>query len=564
MPFQQKLIQANEAGEWNSSQNKITISIPTADAVCDFSNSDLVLDIAVQANGANLGLFDVQFNNKYDPRALIRTVRLVTNKGGIVEEIQNSNVLTQNLARFNKNQATALSRTWLQDGQSPAPQVGSLLTKYNVGSQLSTQNSYVPIPLKGILGVGGARQWLNGAYDGTSIEIYLDYNSSVISRLFEQVTVSAQDCDQIAIGGAADVALEWQANNQTAIPYYVGQPVTVISDPVFVAMKATACPRANPTVITLPYTPTEMSIAVNDTVTISNIAGGGWAGLLNGDKVVTAIDDANKTITIAVDSSSEGADPTTLPDIVRQVAEQPSGLEQNRVISSIAITSDNEVTITVNSSVGWVPYEAENVKIKGQISGVNNTALSYVVNDAQLRLTQWTLTGNQASKMSGLSTKQLSIPFVSWIVERVNMPTVSADSKYVDLIELHPNCRQVMIMVPDPAGSNPLLSLQDNQQNYRFSLDTIYTTSRAIVPHDALYYDRLIQGLVNSQQAINNYVGATNPVIWCQDVPVDGRSHQLQYEFNQNSNAGTANKVMYVFQCINKVIKSGKGGMMVM
>ena len=119
MPFQQKLIQANEAGQWNSSQNKITITIPPFDSVCDFSNSDVVLDLAVtvSATGADLGLYDVQFNNQYDPRALIRTVRLVTNKGGIVEEIQNSNVLTQNLARFNKSQATQLSRSWLQDGQ---------------------------------------------------------------------------------------------------------------------------------------------------------------------------------------------------------------------------------------------------------------------------------------------------------------------------------------------------------------------------------------------------------------------------------------------------------------
>jgi hypothetical protein len=184
------------------------------------------------------------------------------------------------------------------------------------------------------------------------------------------------------------------------------------------------------------------------------------------------------------------------------------------------------------------------------------------VNDAQLRLVQANLSEARQSAMRSVLKKQLSIPFVSWVVERVNLPVIAANSKYTQLFDIHRNCRQVIMMIPESGQSDPLKSFEDNQSQYRFSLDTHYTSGRYIKPYDSLYFDRLIRGFANSGQVINDLIGPdTNRMLWCQDIPVDGALHQLQIEALQNGTAGTANRILYVFQCVNKVIQN-KGGQM--
>jgi hypothetical protein len=556
MPLQKKLIQSIESGPWNSNNSQINFNIPPNMNMIDMSKSSIVLDVVVtvKATGANLGLYDVQFKNQCDARCLINSLKITTNKGGLVEEIQNLNVLTQNLLLYNKSTELLKSQSWLGQGQTFS-NYGPFLTRYETGSTTSIQQCSIPIPFKSVCGVGNQSQWLNGNVDGTNVQVNLEYYDSTVAGLFQQILLLNIPATSTAVSdGDTSVNLlqTAKANNQTAIPWYVGEPIAITFAPTWTPSTITAATQANPCVITLAQSPSDIFVAVGNRVLMAGFTGN-WAPLNNaGGFVVGAIDDNARTVTLTgTDSSAYGAI-AGAGTAVRLAAERTDQVS-NSTITSIAIAADNQITIssTWNRYYGGAPSS-----ISALGSGINDNALSYKINNAQLALVQNVPLPSQQSAMLSRLSKNLQIPFFSWAVERVNLPTVGASMKYVKLIDLLPNCRQVIIMVPLPASGDPLGSVDDNQENYRFSVDTVYTTSRAIVTTDALYYDTLINGFVNCKQSLNCLNG---PVIWCQSIPVDGMSHQLQYEYTQNSNAGTANKIMYVFQCIDKVFNTDSG-----
>jgi hypothetical protein len=127
--------------------------------------------------------------------------------------------------------------------------------------------------------------------------------------------------------------------------------------------------------------------------------------------------------------------------------------------------------------VGWTLFAATNVSVKGTASPHADADLSYRVNDAQANFSEV-----RKNAMRSVLKKQLSIPFVSWVVERVNLPVISANTKYTQLFDIHRNFRQVVMVIPEQGQSDSLKSFSDNQSEYRFSLDTHYTTGRYIKP----------------------------------------------------------------------------------
>jgi hypothetical protein len=550
MPFQKKLIQANEAGAWTSNNRQINFTIPSNIDIVDLTQSALVLDIVItnRATGADLGLYDAQFRNQYDARCLINSIKVTTNKGGLVEEYQNSNVLTQNLLNYNKSTELTKSQSWLGQGQTYSD-YGPFLTKYNKGSTESLQQCAIPIPFKSILGVGNQSQWLNGNFEGTNVEVNLEYYSSTVAGMFEQVLLTGilATSNVVDTATSAIVVQTAVANNHSAIPWYVGEPVAMTFTPTWTPIVITATVQSNPAEVFLTVSPESMFIADGDTITIAGFTGN-WIPA-NGDHIVANVDNVARSLTLTgIDSTGFGVG-TGAPTGVRLVAEQVAQVS-NGTISSIAISAGNVITVTSS----WNQhYGGAVTALSARASAIANVDLSYKINNAQLALVQQVPSPSQQSALSSMLSKSIDIPFFTWNVERVNMPTVGANMKYNKLIDLLPNCRQVFIMVPSPASVDPLSSDQDDQSNYQFSLDTVYTTSRAIVPLDALYHNSLIGGFANCKQALNSLNGN---VIWSQLVPVDGMSHQLQYEFTQGTNAGTANKIMYVFQCIDKVMNT--------
>jgi len=555
MPFQKKLIQANEAGPWNSNNRQINFTIPTNIDIVDLSQSALVLNVVLTnaATGANLGLYDAQFNNLYDTRCLINSIKVTTNKGGLVEEYQNSNVLTQNLLKFNKSDELIQSQSWLGQGQEFSD-YGPFLTKYNKGTTTSLQQCALPISFKSILGVGNQPQWLNGNFEGTNIQVNLEYYASTVARFFQQVLLANIPATTVAIADASTavvvVSQTALANNHCGIPWYVGEHVLITYTPTWTPITITGATQANPCVITLAQSPADMLVQVGSRLLMAGFTGT-WAPLNNvAGFVVGALDNTAKTITLTgTNSSGYGAVAGVGTGVL--LGAERTAQQTDVTITSIAIAANNAITVTTSA---WHEYYGgTGTALAADGSGIADTDLSYKINDAQLALVQQVPLPSQQSALSSMLSKSIDIPFFTWNVERINMPTIAANGKFVQLIDLLPNCRQVFIMVPLPASTDPLTSERDNQENYQFSLDTVYTTSRAIVPYDALYYNSIISSFSNCRQNLDS-LQAT--VIWSQMVPIDGMSHQLQYQFTQNSNVGTANKIMYVFQCIDKVMNT--------
>lgn len=560
MTYVQRLIDAQESVPFNSEQNIFNIEIPDYINVCDFSKSGLAISIECldKTTGNSLGLQDVQFKNGYDLRCLLRNMKLMVGASDqIVEETHNLNVLSMNLKAYKQNQAQQASRSWLGEGESGS-NYGTFIQKYNSQSRVSHTNNFQLVPMSDIFGNGKKPQWCNTKFGGTKIQGQLEYTPAILENCFTQVYLPATNINGFAAGNQTSVVLASAINNLTANPWYNGMKITVSKTYTYVTDEATNCSIASPCVITLTNEPEYLQLAVGKTVTIANAAGGGWPGLLNGNHVITAMDNTAKTITIAVDASGEGAQPTTYPDVVLLAAERVAD-NTTATISSSSVSTANVLTLNVSENVGNPVFATASATIATTGSGVNDDDLTYRINRIQLRSFEVMLNASRNASMQKKFMKTCAQQYASWICEPVNMPVVTAGDSYSGFFDLQRNCKQVIIMMPINGDTDPLKSQLDDMDNYRFSVDGYYTTSRNVVPYHALYYDELNSAFVNMRLPLENYVGAHNRMLWCQMIAVDGARHQIQFTFTQGLADSTANKTLYVYQLVNHnlVVSSG-------
>ena len=108
------------------------------------------------------------------------------------------------------------------------------------------------------------------------------------------------------------------------------------------------------------------------------------------------------------------------------------------------------------------------------------------------------------------------IPFNTYTLERVNVQAIGANLNYSRQFEIDPNCVNVLAINPLVGQNDPFLSRQNHIANFRWNLNGVNTTSRDVVPFDALYYDRLLNSMAHGQLPIGNIMlirdAANNPV----------------------------------------------------
>ena len=142
--------------------------------------------------------------------------------------------------------------------------------------------------------------------------------------------------------------------------------------------------------------------------------------------------------------------------------------------------------------------------LTAKASGVNNNALTYRINEAQLLLYAVKLSSAQSDKMGGKLKRGVNLPFITYSVERVNVDQIQANQTYDRQFELEPGCLNVMTMNPLISEDDPFLSRQDNIANYRWNLNGINTTSHDVVPYNALYLDRFLNSMASGGVKVNN------------------------------------------------------------
>lgn len=139
-----------------------------------------------------------------------------------------------------------------------------------------------------------------------------------------------------------------------------------------------------------------------------------------------------------------------------------------------------------------------------------------------------------------------SFSYATWQVESVNQP---ATTDYRRQFEVDPSCSKVYFMTP----VNHLVSVNDNMESYRASINGFDTTNRDVVvaPNSALYQDKLI-GCIANLRSLNPLNGSSNVLVVPEEMPMTGQENVLQLRAKY-SQACTA-KVVYLFKIVNRSI----------
>lgn len=263
---------------------------------------------------------------------------------------------------------------------------------------------------------------------------------------------------------------------------------------------------------------------------------------------------------------------------------------KNKIITNISY-ANNKVSVTWDND-GVTLTDGQDNKIqarfqKAATAALKNTAITYEIMDVDMEIYQYQLNDGQKSKLNSNMKKGLNLGFMTWSLERVNMPAVAAGQTYQRQFDLEPNCVNVFGMMPKQfnaadAVAQPLFSVNQDFTNYRWRLNTVDTTSQDVVPYQSLYNDRLMATLTNGYLKIKNLrlsagQGPDASIVSGKassdvktfliptPIPKSESNQVLQLRMLKNANSADAgNTILHVWKHIQKDMKLRSGGVEVM
>jgi hypothetical protein len=385
-------------------------------------------------------------------------------------------------------------------------------------------------------------------------------------KLFTQVVNS--NTFQLATYATGETSVTYTntIDHETAMQLYVGQPVSVtggliVSDAAAATNAITAIAvNVDTTSLDITFTADiNTTLPVDSVVTVSGITGMG-AGDPNGTGTVTAVSVGanNKVLTVSL----LGTGVTVGGGIsyaTSKVVKHGAGTPLETTVTSITMNASSPPTptITIADAIpAALIWDNTAAVIKARGSSVNNSDLTYKINEVQLQLYTIKLSNGQGDKMMNSLKSGVVIPFNTYTLERVNVSAIGANLNHSRQFEIDPNCVNVLAINPLVGQDDPFLSRQNHIANFRWNLNGVNTTSRDIVPFDALYYDRLLNSMANGQLPIGNLMlirDASDSPVWAtasaslsmlvlpQGIQSSDRYQTLQVNWQQNGSAGTAN-----------------------
>lgn len=261
-----------------------------------------------------------------------------------------------------------------------------------------------------------------------------------------------------------------------------------------------------------------------------------------------------------------------------------------RTITSIGYNSGND-----DIYVGWdTAITLDNTQTnviqprfkKGGDAALKNTDITYEIMDVEMEVYQYQLNDGQKSKLNSNMKKGLNLGFMTWSLERVNMPSVVTGQTYQRQFDIEPNCVNVIGMMPKQFSTDdqaqPLFSVNQEFSNYRWRLNTVDTTSQDVVPYQSLYNDRLMATLTNGYLKIKNLrlsagkgpddsiKSANNSAdvktfLIPTPIPKTDSNQVLQLRMlKKDTTADGGNTILHVWKHIQKDMKLRSGGVEVM
>lgn len=274
---------------------------------------------------------------------------------------------------------------------------------------------------------------------------------------------------------------------------------------------------------------------------------------------------------------------TSVTKVDNNTARIASRLQQNfnfyvgqSVVSAINTPGNNNVQHTItnisydgtNTNITLTPASthAFTILFPDNTTNTANSDIKYQIDDVQLKLYQYTVGAKQVQSMNSRLKNGLTMEYMTYSLERVNLPTISANSTFDRQFEIEPNVMSAMAMIPieNINGYNPFLARRDNIDAYRWRLNGIDTTDRDVLPYKSLYHDRLMATLTSGRVRVKN-TRLQNSESGNQSkdsifmiptpIPLSDKNQVLQIRTHQNNNAGTASRTLHLYKQVQKQIR---------
>lgn len=269
----------------------------------------------------------------------------------------------------------------------------------------------------------------------------------------------------------------------------------------------------------------------------------------------------------------------------------------NRTITNLAYDDTNKTVDVTFSGAAVIFIATQNNNIEQRVKKNDGTALdnfkiTYSISDVDVQVYQYTLGDSQKAKLNSNMKKGISLGFMTYSLERINLPTITTGQQYTRQFDLEPGVVNVFAMMPKQFDTDdeaqPLFSINDGFSNYRWRLNGVDTTgSSDVVPYQSLYYDRLMSTLSNGYLKIKNLrltagkapenADANNSAIdspatdssvktylIATPIPKSESNQILQLKIlKKNASVAAGSTILHVWKQVQKEMKLSQGGIQV-
>lgn len=269
----------------------------------------------------------------------------------------------------------------------------------------------------------------------------------------------------------------------------------------------------------------------------------------------------------------------------------------NRTITNLAYDDTNKTVDVTFSGAAVIFTATQNNNIEQRVKKNDGTALdnfkiTYSISDVDVQVYQYTLGDSQKAKLNSNMKKGISLGFMTYSLERINLPTITTGQQYTRQFDLEPGVVNVFAMMPKQFDTDneaqPLFSINDGFSNYRWRLNGVDTTgSSDVVPYQSLYYDRLMSTLSNGYLKIKNLRltagkapenantdnsaidspatdASVKTYLMATPIPKSESNQILQLKIlKKNASVAAGSTILHVWKQVQKEMKLSQGGIQV-
>jgi hypothetical protein len=223
---------SNQSGPFTKSANTVDLELPAYVGYCDMMRTSIVINMKlIDADGADLGLYNAGFNEGLDATCLIKNCSISTAKSGVIEQFPQPNILYSNLSQTQRDfeddngmGVFGFGTVNNEPTDDAGDRISTFIRKVKDGKRLSTQETYLKIPLAKLFGCCNMQQFPNNLFGNIKISLEFEDDPKILQCLFKQTITN-----QTVLGGANTPA---QSSSffllaGTPLQYHVGQNITV-------------------------------------------------------------------------------------------------------------------------------------------------------------------------------------------------------------------------------------------------------------------------------------------------------------------------------------------------